>query len=90
LTFDVVLANVDGFDMIHGSLATLQLFGTNCAGEIAGNVAVLDEVSELFVVEVRETWDSFETIVENIYKIVNRSNESKCMSLEGLSSLVCG
>jgi hypothetical protein len=58
LTFDV-LANVDGFDMIQGDLATLQLFRTNCAGEIAGNVAGLDEVAELFVVEIRETWDSF-------------------------------
>ncbi len=49
--------------MLHGSLATLELFGTNCAGEIAGHIAGLDEVAELIVVEVRETWDSFETII---------------------------
>ncbi len=55
--------------MLHGSVATLELFGTNCAGEIAGNVAVLDEFAELIVVEIRETWDSLETIVENIFKI---------------------
>ena len=63
MAFKVVLTHVDGFDVQHGDMSTLQIFGTNCTGEIAGNVAVLDEFAELIVVEIRETWDSFETIV---------------------------